>query len=454
MPPANLGEQQRLRSAFAKEELRGLRLGFRVRLVSLGVVAVWLGIQNPFPDTFYFWALLFGFILLGWLPYDHYRRSNDSSWPRYVYPSADMALLAFTLLFPNPLSSLAEAPAAVALRFGNEIYFFILIASTVFYYAPRVVMWAGVAAAIVWSAGTAIIALQPDTIIFRAADFNALATADEQLAYVFQPAALNLGQLITQVLVLLLVSGTLAVAVRRTRALVFRHAEAERARSNLARHFSPNMVEELANMDEPLGAGRSQDVGVLFADVVGFSGIAESIKPAEVLALLRELHAIMGRQVFAHGGTIDKYLGDGIMATFGTPRKGEHDAANALACARGILDELAEWNKSRTASGKSPIRLGVGVHYGPVVLGDIGDEHRLEFAVVGDTVNVASRAERLTRELGVDLVASDDIVKAIRKDGEGAPLCEGLKEAPPQTIRGRAANLQIWTMSQSPLAVS
>ncbi|MCH8110856.1 MAG: adenylate/guanylate cyclase domain-containing protein [Proteobacteria bacterium] len=454
MPPANLDRQQRLRFAFAQEELRGLRLGLRARLVSLGLIALWIGIQNPFPDALYVWALLLGFILLGWLPYDHFRRGNDSSWPRYVYPSADMALLAFTLLFPNPLSSFGDYPAAVALRFGNEIYFFILIASTVFYYAPRVVLLAGVAAATAWSVGTIAIALQPDTIVFSPTEFGALLTREDQLAYLFQPAALNLGQLVTQVLVFLLVAGSLAVAARRTRALVFRHAEAERARSNLARHFSPNMVEELAAMDEPLGAGRSQDVGVLFADVVGFSGIAESSKPAEVLELLRELHAIMGRQVFAHDGTIDKYLGDGIMATFGTPRKGEHDAANALACARGILDDLAQWNETRAASGKPPIRLGVGIHYGPVVLGDIGDEHRLEFAVIGDTVNVASRAERLTRELGVDLVASGDLVEAIRKEGNDETLFQDMEEAPPQAIRGRAADLPIWTLSQATLAVS
>jgi adenylate cyclase len=259
---------------------------------------------------------------------------------------------------------------------------------------------------------------------------------------------------IAQDIVFLLVAGVLAVAARRNRSLVFRHAKAERARSNLARHFSPNMVEELANMDEPLGEGRSQDVGVLFADVFGFSGIAEAIKPSEVLALLRELHAIMARQVFAHGGTVDKYLGDGIMATFGTPRKGEHDAADALACARGILEDLALWNESRIASGIRPIRLGVGVHYGPVVLGDIGDEHRLEFAVVGDTVNVASRAERLTRELDVDLVASDDLIEAVRKEGNGETLFQGMEEAPPQVIRGRAAQLSIWTMSSAPLSVS
>ena len=454
MPTANTARRQRLRSELAKERVRGLRLGFRARLVALGIVAVWIGVQNPLPDTLYFWGLLLGFILLGWLPYNHFRRGNQSTWPRYIYPAADMVLLAYTLLFPSPVSDLGDYPAAVVLRFGNEIYFYILIVSTVFYYAPRVVMWAGTAAAIAWSIGVVIIAFQPDTILFRPAVFDALPTTEDQLAYMFHPATLNLGQLVTQDLVFLLVAGTLAMAVRRTRALVFRHAEAERARSNLARHFSPNMVEELANMDEPLGAGRSQDVGVLFADVVGFSGIAESSKPVEVLELLRELHAIMAHQVFAHGGTVDKYLGDGIMATFGTPRKGEHDAANALACARGILEDLAKWNESRAASGKFPIRLGIGVHYGPVILGDIGDEHRLEFAVVGDTVNVASRAERLTRELGVDLVASDDIVKIVRDDGNGDPLCQDLKEAPPQTIRGRTAHLPIWTMSQASLAGS
>lgn len=453
MPPANLEEQQRLRSAFAKEELRGLRLGFRARLVSLGFIAVWIGIQNTFPDAFYIWALLLGFIVLGWLPYDHFRRSNDSSWPRYVYPSADMALLAFTLLFPNPLSDQAEYPAATALRFGNDIYFFILIASSVFYYAPRVVLWAGFSAALAWTIGNLLIITRPETVLFSPSVFNALPTVDEQIAYFFRPTSVNVVQLITQVMVFMLVAGALAIAARRTRALVFGHAEAERARSNLARHFSPNMVEELANMDEPLGDGRSQDVGVLFADVAGFTGLAESKQPSEVLDLLREIHGILAQQVFEHGGTIDKFLGDGIMATFGTPRRGDHDAVNALACARGILEGVEKWNRSRASRNEPPVRIGVGVHYGPVVLGDIGNEQRIEFTVIGDTVNVASRAERLTRELGVDLVASDALVKAVEKDGNGAPLFRDMEEAPPQAIRGRAADLRIWTLLP-PLAAS
>lgn len=96
------------------------------------------------------------------------------------------------------------------------------------------------------------------------------------------------------------------------------------------------MVDELANMDEPLGASRSQQVGVLFADIVGFTGFAETKEPSEVLDVLREIHSMMAEQIFSNSGTIDKYLGDGIMATFGTPHSGERDAANALACARAF----------------------------------------------------------------------------------------------------------------------
>ena len=102
--------------------------------------------------------------------------------------------------------------------------------------------------------------------------------------------------------------------------------------------------------------------------------------------------------MFAHGGTLDKFIGDSVMATFGTPQPGPRDAAHALACARAMLASLGVWNSERTARGEMALRAGIGLHFGPVVLGDIGDERRLEFAVLGDTVNTASRLEGLTRE--------------------------------------------------------
>ena len=92
---------------------------------------------------------------------------------------------------------------------------------------------------------------------------------------------------------------------------------AERARNNLSRYFSPNIVELLASQDEPLGAGRRETVAVLFADIVAFTRMAEAMDPEEVLALLREFHTRMTAQIFASGGTVDQYMGDGILAVFG-----------------------------------------------------------------------------------------------------------------------------------------
>ena len=129
----------RLTAAFEDEELKGLRLGARARIATMVVIAVWIGTQNTLSEAAYFWALFIGFILAGVLPYDHRRRGKQWRWPRYGYPLADAVLLTFVLLVPNPFGD-PNIPAPLFLRFSGEVYFFILIASTVFYYAPRVVV--------------------------------------------------------------------------------------------------------------------------------------------------------------------------------------------------------------------------------------------------------------------------------------------------------------------------
>ena len=143
------------------------------------------------------------------------------------------------------------------------------------------------------------------------------------------------------------------------------------------------------------------------------------------------------------------HLGDGVMATFGTPRSGPRDAANALACAHAMLDEIAQWNRTRAEAGHPAINVGIGVHYGPVVLGDTGGEHRLEFAVIGDTVNVASRLERLTRETDTGLIASDDLVAtALEQDANGAAqTLSTMTKLAPQQVRGRDEALELWGKS-------
>ena len=150
----------------------------------------------------------------------------------------------------------------------------------------------------------------------------------------------------------------------------------------------------------------------------GFTAIAEGLTPKRVVRLLRGFHRRMANTVFSHGGTIDKYIGDGVMATFGTPRPGKLDAVRAVACALDMAAQIERWNAKRQRRGARPVAIGIGVHYGEVVVGNIGDERRLEYTVIGDTVNLASRIESLTRDLGRPVLVSEAFAAAHGGDFE------------------------------------
>jgi adenylate cyclase len=248
--------------------------------------------------------------------------------------------------------------------------------------------------------------------------------------------------------------GDLEVTMRKTLADIAKlremdrlRAAAERARSNLSRYFSPNIVEMLAAQDEPLGAVRRQTVAVLFVDIVGFTGMAEAMAPEAVLSLLREFHERMTAQIFACGGTVEKYIGDEIFAVFGVPTVSDTDAANALQCADMMIAALARWNEERDARGEPPLAIGIGLNYGPAVLGDVGSEHSMSFTVIGDTVNTASRLQQLTRTLKTPLVVGDALVCAIRSGGSdlAAALAGQLHDQGEMALRGRAGMIRIWT---------
>jgi adenylate cyclase len=224
-------------------------------------------------------------------------------------------------------------------------------------------------------------------------------------------------------------------------------AAAERARHNLSRYFSPNLVEMLAERDEPLGAVRRQTVAVLFADIVGFTRMAEGMAPEAVVAMLRQYHERMTAQIFACSGTVEKYIGDAIFAVFGVPAASAKDAANALCCADMMLTALDRWNEDREALGKPRLAMGIGLNYGLAVLGDVGSEHSFSFTVIGDTVNTAARLQGLTRSLATSLVVGDPLIRAV-KSAEANPafaLAGRLHDQGEQTLRGRAGTIRIWT---------
>ena len=239
--------------------------------------------------------------------------------------------------------------------------------------------------------------------------------------------------------------------IGKLRAIERLHAVAERARSNLSRYFSPNIVDMLAAQDEPLGAVRRQTVAVLFADIVGFTRMAEGMPPEAVVTMLRQFHVRMTGPIFACGGTVDKYIGDSIFAVFGVPDASDNDAANALICADRMLDALDCWNGERAREGETPLAIGIGLNYGPAVLGDVGSEHSMSFTVIGDTVNTAARLQGLTRTLETPLVVGGPLVDAVRagSSGAAAALVSQLHDQGEQALRGRVGAVRVWTCGEA-----
>jgi adenylate cyclase len=434
----------RVAAAIAAEEARAFEVAARVRLIALAVFAVWTFVENPAVEALFIAGFIALLAALGATHRTLRRRGRLTPWLRALFPLLDALVLAVIIIAPNPLDDTSH-PIPQRYRWGNEIYFCALIGFSVFSYQPRFVLWTGIVSAFAWTLATLVVLGTPGAFTLSGAEWLALAPA-ERIRIVGDPYFVYLvGSWGRAVVIMLVVSATLAAFVHRARQLVAREARAERARANLARYFSANLVDALAGTDSPFGTTRRQDCAVLFADVVGFTTLVERAPPEAAIAFLRDFHARMEQAVFAHGGTLDKYIGDGVMATFGTPARGASDASNALRCAHDMVESVTRWNVERRRDGAAPIGIGVGLHFGPVVLGDVGGPQRLEFAVIGDTVNVASRLERLSRTLDTTLVASEALVAAARREpGAPADLLAGLRPAPEQAVRGRAAEVAVW----------
>lgn len=428
-------------TALANAKKEGLWLAVRARWIALAAIAVSLPFSNPRFEVLYFEAVLALFALIGWGQLRVGRAGR--SVPELALLFCDLALITFVAVVPNPLSSVGW-PMTMQYHFPSYIYFYVILGSAVLSYSWRTMMTIGAWTTGLWIAGIAFTLWRTPSTSPLSEHIRAATEGDDRLFTLLNPNGIDYGIQIQIIVVFLIVSFTLAVAVRRSNALLVAHAALERSRTNLSRYFSATVVEQLAANDQPFREVRTQDVAVLFVDIIGFTRFADDRSPAEVIETLRVFHARMEQAVFRHGGTLDKYLGDGLMATFGTPFPGHSDASNALRCAQAMLAALDEINRDRLATGQPAIEVGIGLHYGPVVLGDIG-MNRLEYAVIGGTVNLASRLEALTRQAKCALVASDAIVKQAQSEtaGDGA-LCAALEYLAEQPIRGIDRQVPVW----------
>lgn len=429
----------RLGHAIAGEEQRGLVFAFRARLIAVIAVMAYLLLAIEGQRQFYYIGVAALFLLLGWVPH-LLRRHRYAMAIRLGFVVLDAILVTAVVILPPPGGLDFGFPIQMRVRGPEFLYLVLLIVGAALSYSPLQVLWTGFWSILAWTAGVVLVAQRPETLPTPPGlDPQAL------LQLITNPYYVGYFQLLNQVVLAAIATAVLAAAVWRARALLLRHTRAEIARADLARYVAPDVADAIMSdpaSAESFGAPANRNVAVLFADIVGFTGLSEHMAPDRVVRLLKSLHERGSAVVFAQGGSLDKYLGDGFLATFGGIRSQPDAAARAVRCALALQDEVERWNAKRQARGHVPLRLSVGVHYGPVVAANVGSAQRLEFTVVGDTVNIASRLETLTRQLGCCIAVSDAALTEARLQDPTLPAFDAAGD---RRLDGREQPLSVHT---------
>ena len=214
-------------------------------------------------------------------------------------------------------------------------------------------------------------------------------------------------------------------------------AREEVARANYSRFLPEYVVKQiLENPDSFKLGGVNQTLTVLFADIRGFTRLSEHAPPERVVQLLNNYFTAMSDIIFAHGGTLDKYIGDGLMALFGAPTATPDDACNAVAAAVAMQRRIGVINEQLRAEGLSEIAIGIGLHTGVATVGYIGSERRSEYTAIGDTVNLAARLEQNSQP--GQILLSDAAARAAEKSN-----CK-FSPRPPITVKNRVQPVPIF----------
>ncbi|MCE8007364.1 adenylate/guanylate cyclase domain-containing protein [Aestuariivita sp.] len=239
---------------------------------------------------------------------------------------------------------------------------------------------------------------------------------------------------IMRLVMIALAGGVLVVATYRMRALFLRTLTEAEGRVNLTRYLPAEVAPELARAGlDALQTGSRQQMAVMFVDMRGFTGRAEAMRPEELSAFVTQYRRRITDTARAHGGIIDKFMGDAVMIVFAAGDVPQQAAARAIRCGQAILAAIADWDQQ----GAPPVQVGIGLHWGVVFAGVVGDHERLEYSVFGDTVNIAARLEALTKQGALPLIASADLLDQAAADRSGWHLL------PPTELRGRSAPLQV-----------
>jgi adenylate cyclase len=265
---------------------------------------------------------------------------------------------------------------------------------------------------------------------------------NDWLRYILGPDVV-LSDILTKPIPLVCLALILAYVAYRAMYMIQRIGDVESQRASLARYFSPDVVEELSSSHSSLGPGVRQKVTILFSDIRNFTKMSERMQPDELASFLTDFRNRMTTAIFQNGGTIDKFVGDAIMATFGTPRPSATaglDTKNALRAGVAMMRALTMLNDERAIAKQNPIGIGIGIHTGEVFSGTIGSEGMVEYTVIGDAVNTASRIESLCKLLKTDFLISSQVASEI----EGMVPVEKMRQV---KVKGKEQPLQVYRVA-------
>jgi adenylate cyclase len=278
-----------------------------------------------------------------------------------------------------------EQPPQFSLKSTQFVYLFVLIGLRALRFEPLWVVLSGLTATLGW-------ALLIVWSIWQAPEPPI--TWDYVTS--LRSIQIHLGGEFDKLLALLIVTATLALALARARRLLELGVAQQQAVADLSMFFDDSVARRITGSELELMAGQGEvrDAAILFFDLRGFTQAAARLTPVELIALLGEYQRIVVPLVKQHGGSIDKFMGDGILASFGAVTPDAAHAANALRAIDAVMAGIDAWRATRLAAGLAAPDVGAGLATGPVVFGIIGDGQRLEYTVIGDAVNLAAKLEK------------------------------------------------------------
>lgn len=397
-------------AAIAAERLRSTRRMNRYRCVALTVFLAlvatfraaspeWIG---PLTAVIVYWGVACVIWLVGALS------ARLALHTAFAVPLVDCPMVLF--LMADNASALAAVglPAeSHAVRLGAGVFFLLIVLLASLALDVRQVYLAG---AVATGCALALMSLgKPDVTWI-----------------VFLPAVIGVAVMV------------LAYAIERTHSLVRTVATEEMRRARLGRYFPPQVADQLDLDDDAMQAGESREVTLLFCDIRDFTALSEGLDGRAVVSLLNDFHSRMVAAIFEYSGTLDKFMGDGIMAYFGAPVTSPDHARRAVLCALRMHAKLTELNAVRRNDRQVPLRMGIGIHTGTVLLADVGAPGRRDYTAIGDAVNVAARLEQATKTNAAPILVSD----AARTRAGDSILWH---PAGAVTVRGKSESITCWT---------